>query len=37
MYIPEFLCGVIAAVLAEIIALVVLVAISTWRNGKGKK
>ena len=37
MYIPEFLCGVIATALAEVVALVVLVAISTWRNGKGKK
>lgn len=37
MYIPEFLCGVIATALAEIIALVVAFSISTWRNGKGKK
>ena len=37
MYIPEFWCGVIATVLAEVVALVVTVAISTWRNGKGNK
>jgi len=37
MYIPEFWCGVIATVLAEVIALTLAVAISTWKNGKGKK
>ena len=32
MYIDPFWCGVIATVLAEVIALVVAVAISTWRK-----
>lgn len=37
MYIPEFWCGVIATVLSEVGLVIVCVAISVYKDGKGKK
>ena len=37
MYIPEFWCGVIATVLSEVGLVIICVAISAYKVGKGKK
>lgn len=34
MYIPEFACGVIATILAEIGAIFIVVAYDAWKNQK---